>query len=318
MRRPPLKAAQPAQLAELADEGWLGARRRRPQVGLAGAADEPHDLQPPRAIVLGEPELTEGDAELRRPALAIDVDGAGPHRVPAGVLVGVVVHEQVALDPGGVQGEAERGPAIAVRVDHHADPVGRRVLIAPVQQPADRGRLVVVGPDPDVEGVLVVGDAELGRVARRPTLVGRALPEVVGDRRGRPAGVVEATVDGDRAGPPDRRRDPAAAVGDADDETQREGGEREADGHGEEMRERAPRWTGTSVAPSRFRVEPDRRPRHLRRVRRRSTDRALGLVFGPGQLEQELRGRHADLVGVGISPAVNSKWPASQVRAAAR
>ena len=97
---------------------------------------------------------------------AVARDADVPHGVPAVVVVGVVEPVAILLDAGRVDGELVRGAAIVKRIDEDAEPVARRVVVAPREIGDDLVRLGIERSHPHVERRRIVGDAKLGPLAR--------------------------------------------------------------------------------------------------------------------------------------------------------
>ena len=96
---------------------------------------------------------------------------------------------------------------IVMRIEQDREAVGFGVLIAAGELLRNLPRFAVPEPDPDVQRVLVVRDAQLGRFGRRLALVGLALDELSGGGSSDPHLVVQTAVDDDWRGCADRPHD---------------------------------------------------------------------------------------------------------------
>ena len=115
-------------------------------------------------------KLRKRNPELGAPAALAARHRDVPHRIPALIVVRVVEPVAVLLDACRIDGELERRSPIVKRIDEHADPVRRRVLIAPRADADNALRIGVEGLDRDVERGRVVGDSRFGRKGRRRAL----------------------------------------------------------------------------------------------------------------------------------------------------
>ncbi len=192
----------PAEAAELAEERDPAGRVLGdvlPERALVLAEEAPGHLESPGGVRdSGEAELGEGDAHLGRPAVGADRGLDLPDGVPVevGVVVPVAVVDGhgVALDPGGVDAEAEGGAVVVEAVDGHLDPVALDV-VPTGHTPLDPVRLGVAGLDGDVQVRVVVEDLELRRLARGLSLVRLTLDEVAFPGNLVPGGIVDPAVD---------------------------------------------------------------------------------------------------------------------------
>ena len=150
---------------------------------------------------VGEADGREGDGRFDHPAVVGDDSLALVDALPPPVRQGhrFVGDERVALSAEGVDFEDVRVAPVVICVEADADVV---VLVDPafaVQDAApDPRRVGVVEHDPEVDVVVVEGDAEFGAFGRGITIDGDALAKV-GDGLDRvPEGFVEDAVDGGR------------------------------------------------------------------------------------------------------------------------
>ena len=116
-----------------------------------------------------EAELRERDPHLDRPALRRRrVDRRFPDRVPGVVLEVVVVDDGVALHAGRADLELDAGQVVVVRVEEEREAVGVRDDVAARELADDARRARCrAGARADVERVVVVEEAQLGRLRRR-------------------------------------------------------------------------------------------------------------------------------------------------------
>jgi hypothetical protein len=116
--------------------------------------------------------------------------------------VPVVVVEPVAiqLHAGRIDAELVRRAPIVIRVDQHAHPVARRIVVAPCQIRDDLAGVVVVGADLHEQRRRVVGDAELGPLARLAVVVRLTLAEGAGRRHRVPDFRAQLSLDAHGAG----------------------------------------------------------------------------------------------------------------------
>jgi hypothetical protein len=173
-------------------------------VRLVAALDDPLHVDAPRGAVAGrEPQLRQRDPHLDRPALVVDAHGRGPHGVPRRVQELVVVDEGVALHASRRHAELRACQVVMMRVEVHEEGVGLDGHVAPRQLAHDGGRLAIAQPRGDVEGLIVVPDADLGVFRRRLALDGVALQEPGGRRDALPRRLVEPAIDDRRRHEPD-------------------------------------------------------------------------------------------------------------------
>jgi hypothetical protein len=98
-----------------------------------------------------------------------------------------------------------RGAAIVDRVDRDAEPVTGAIAIAPVHEPGHpAGARRMVHASPDIEVLVIVEHADLGRRGCGLAVVRRFLGEVTRRRGIAPVGFVEPAIDLDRSGQPMR------------------------------------------------------------------------------------------------------------------
>src|SRR5262245_26181574 len=84
---------------------------------------------------------------------------------------------------------------VMTRIETYGEAVAGEVDIAPREERADCGRIAVVEPGPDVDGVAADEDAHFGALRRRLPFIGIELRELRERRGGLPLGVVELAVD---------------------------------------------------------------------------------------------------------------------------
>ena len=120
-----------------------------------------------------------------------------PDAVPGVVVVDVVGERGVGDGAGRVGVEGVAGALVEVRIDGDHEPVGVGLGVAAAHALADLGRVGVAAEGGDVEGVIVVGDPDLGRFGGGGAVLGVDLGEADGVGRGLPDGLVEAAVEGD-------------------------------------------------------------------------------------------------------------------------
>ena len=170
--------------------------RRGPTRGLVAAADAAQDVEAPGGRVRREVQALERDRQLHRPALRVDRAARPPDAVPLDAQRAVVLHQAVAPPPGRADLEEERIPVVVEGIDHDGDAVvvgdpgvarhlGRDDLVG-LGVPAARG---------DVERVGVVGEVDVGALARLGALDGLDLDEPLDARRLAPSVVVQRPVD---------------------------------------------------------------------------------------------------------------------------
>ena len=99
---------------------------------------------------------------------SVSAAGGGPDGVPGIVLAaGDVVLDQVHLHAQRVDEELEGAALVVEGVEHDADEIVLEGAVAVGEAGADRRRLRIVGPEGDVEVLVVVGDPALGAHRRR-------------------------------------------------------------------------------------------------------------------------------------------------------
>ena len=121
------------------------------------------DIEPPDLVLaFGKAEIGEGDLELGRPALIVDMRLDPPNSPPVAVRVSVVVAVTVRLDTARGGGESVAGAVVVVWVDIEGDPVGREDIAASAESVDDFLRFRVIAAKTDIEVVAIVDDVELG------------------------------------------------------------------------------------------------------------------------------------------------------------
>ena len=188
------------QVGEAGDEPVLLFANEREHGLLVLPLDPAHEVHAPHLVLLlREAELGQRYPNLRRPPERIDGHRRLPHGIPRGVVERPIgADEDVPLHAGGVHDELERGPAIVVAVEEHAEFVAVAGRVAPREAPHDLCRSAVEQARADVHRGFVVEDAHLGRLGDCRTFRGVGLSEV-GDRgRECPRGVVQPPVESRR------------------------------------------------------------------------------------------------------------------------
>jgi hypothetical protein len=95
---------------------------------------------------------------------------------------------------------------VVVGIEDHLEVVGVRLRVAPDQTGADaRATGRIVHPGAHIQRLVVVGKADLGAVDGGLALMRLALGEVAGRGRRLPHRLIEAAIEGDGGGEPDRR-----------------------------------------------------------------------------------------------------------------
>ena len=210
---------RPAELAERRHVAVRAAREQRPRRRLA-AAGRSRARRRSRTCSSSDGVKRSCENGIRNSAVqpCSSRDTVTSHTASQ-LIVAVRVVEPVAilLHAGRVHGELVRRAAIVVRVDQHANPVARRLVVAPREVGDDLVRLGVERAHLHEERGRVVGDAELGRLRRLGALSRLALDEAPDRRHGLPHVFREAAPgacgrDANRPGA--GRRPPAGAAHD--------------------------------------------------------------------------------------------------------
>ena len=165
------------------------------------APDHALEVDAPDVLVLlREADLVEGDAQLDRPARAVDGGLGLPDAVPGVVFADIVRERHVGDRSGRVGIEGVAGALVEVGIDRDHEPVGVGLRVAAAEALADLRRLGVAAERGDVEGVVVVGDPDVGRLGRGGAVVRIVLGEAGRGGGGLPDGFIEAAVEGDGLG----------------------------------------------------------------------------------------------------------------------
>ena len=106
-------------------------REQRPRRRLIQVANLTRDCEAKgHRVGWREPQLGKRNSELGRPSIRLVRDHHIPDGIPTVVAVVVVVPVAVDLDARRIDGEFVRGATVMVRINEHANPIARRVLIA--------------------------------------------------------------------------------------------------------------------------------------------------------------------------------------------
>ncbi len=172
----------------------LAARDVRPLVGLLAPGGVAAHLEAEGLLrALLEAQQAEGDGQLGGPAVRRLRGLTHPVAVPVPGIPGVVEAGGVGDHARGVDGELERGGAVAAGRERDAHRVGLDLAVA-AREGRDELRCPLHAFDGHVDGPVVVEDADAGGLARGLTVVGDLLREGAGDGRVLPDGVVGAAV----------------------------------------------------------------------------------------------------------------------------
>jgi hypothetical protein len=159
------------------------------------ASDLPHDREAERRIGRRpEAQLRERHAEFGAPSTLVAADGDVPDRIPPLIVVTVVEPVGVRFDASRIDGELIRAPPIVKRIDHHADPVRRGMVVAASSDSHDARRFRIDRLHGDVNGVVVVRDPRFGVERGLRAVVRVALPKAGDDGRLLPHRVGEISV----------------------------------------------------------------------------------------------------------------------------
>ena len=192
--------AQPLEMTEAIGTAIFRLAPVRPLIDLVAAQDKPAELESPRLHrVARKSQLTERNADLRRPAVGVDVRHDLPDRVPARVTARRADAQPVLFGPRRI--DVEHGPAQVVvkPVDHDLDEVRAEIVVAPDEGRAHGRRVVHLRAD--IQGVVVEQEPHLGALRRRLPDVGVDLQELGHRRRLLPRLVVQPAIDHDRRDP---------------------------------------------------------------------------------------------------------------------
>src|SRR5438034_843750 len=173
---------------------WI--ERKQEQALFLLPLDPTHEVRAPH-LVLGirEPELGEGNADLRRPSEGVHGRRRLPHGVPGRVVeVPVVTDQHVLLHARRVHAELERRAPIVVAVQEYAELVAVRGGIAPREAPHDPCRRGVEQARADVHRGPVVEHAHRRGLGDRCPFVGVGLSKVRHGGREVPLRVVQPTI----------------------------------------------------------------------------------------------------------------------------
>ena len=144
-----------------------------------------------------EPQLGEGDPELRRPALLVDVRLDFPYRVESRIEPRLIVLGVKAIEPdaGCAHTEGVRRSPIEEGVERHDDVLRLRShFVAPSQRSLNHPRVTAVHPRAHIEARGVVGEPDVHPFGRRGSFNRFLLKELGDCRRAAPRLVVETTV----------------------------------------------------------------------------------------------------------------------------
>jgi hypothetical protein len=199
-----LDAGQAVELAEERDPARRVLGDGLPGRALVLAEERPGDLKAPALLRhIGEPQLGKGDAHLRGPAVGVqgrlDLPDGIPVEVGIVVPVAVVHGHRVALDPGGVDAEAEGRAVVVEAVEADLDRVPVDVVTAG-HAPLDPPRFGVGRLDGDEQAVVVIEDLEGGRLGRGLAFIRLPLDKAAFPGDLLPGGIVDAAVDLGRMG----------------------------------------------------------------------------------------------------------------------
>jgi hypothetical protein len=172
------------------------ARRVGPLVVLTADRDVAAQLHSPVLLrQLVEAQNAQRNAQLGAPAAGAPHHARVPVLVPIRRVVGVVEAEAVVEHAGGVDHELESAHAVAAGVEIDLDIISLDAAIAPGKSRDHGHRLIALESDPDRFAIVEHPHARL--VRRSAALVRELLGERARDRRGRPGGLVELSVEGE-------------------------------------------------------------------------------------------------------------------------
>ena len=184
------QARKPLHHPHLRGEARSGRQHRIPEGGLAPAPELPAEVDVPGLLLrLGKPQHRVGDAQLHGPPRTVHARARGPHRVPAPVAaledlppaaVARARELRVVLHARRRHHEVAGVDAVLVGVDGHAEVVGVAEAVPLGELPQDGVRVRVVEPGRHVDGLVVVGEVDLGALAGRLAGIGAVLREVGG------------------------------------------------------------------------------------------------------------------------------------------
>src|ERR1051326_4651289 len=187
------------------DEPALALRSKGPTLFLLFAADITKEIQPPDIFsAVGKPgpvpQDPEGNLYLRAPALVGNPRLQVPDRIPGVVLpVRIVVLQLVDLHARGIERELVPGLMIVVGIDADGGFIGFDLVVAAGQACDDLLRFRIVVHATEIEGVVVIQDADFRPFRGGFSLIRVSLDEP-GCRFGRfPNVVIEHTVQARRA-----------------------------------------------------------------------------------------------------------------------
>ncbi len=168
-----MEVGETAELGEARDEPALGPRRIDQPVALVAARDLAPEVDTPGAVrgAMVEAKLGERDPHLGGPAVAGAAGLALPHAVPGIVVPAVVEQRPIGEHARRVDGEVVAAAPVVERIEEQDEAVAGHALVAPAQARDDRVGVRVPHPRPDVERVVVVGDAHFGALGRRLAFV---------------------------------------------------------------------------------------------------------------------------------------------------
>ena len=196
------EARQPGQVAEIRDlqpaHVAVAPEDGGPEALLPFPGDGPSEVDPPGLVLqIAEAQGAEGDGDLGRPSLPCPLGADLPDPVPLAVDIGpFITDELVPLGAQGIDRERERVAMVVIGVDEDLEIIVVPELgVPPHLVGHDPVRARVVADDAEIEGPLVVKDADVRGLGRRPAFVRFGLDETV-DRLGpSPIGFVQPAVD---------------------------------------------------------------------------------------------------------------------------
>src|SRR3954462_14661964 len=175
--------AQPLEVPEARRSARFVLVPERPIVLFVASLDEPTNLESPRLHrVAREAQLTVGNANLRRPPVAVDVCRRLPDRIPRRIAAGRADADVVRLRARRVHLEEGATQVIVVRVDDELEVIRGEVRVTPHEPRRDTARAErIVELRADVQRVGVEEEAYFAPLGRGLPLVWIELREF-GDR----------------------------------------------------------------------------------------------------------------------------------------
>ena len=160
--------------------------------------DFPAEVDAPDVFLhTGKPDLVEGDPYLHVPAVAVDRGFGFPDAVPRAVVGDVVIKGEVHDRAGRVHAEHVSRPAVVIGIDGEVKPIRFHHRIPAAEEARDFIRFRIPALGGHVQGLIVVGDPDFGRLRRRLSVLRIVLGEAVRSLA-LPGAIVEAAVDLDR------------------------------------------------------------------------------------------------------------------------